>query len=229
MTPTTPLPALYAYRPNAKTPLGRAYDLMIEEMRGSIEPEDLEWLNAHPLYWIRCIGMHRSLIHYRIQSRIAQMEALKPESGGHQGDWLQVRKEHKRWYASQLHWLQVLHVRRQEVAASFGYDDATQIITRADLVLTFSKILEAVKKDDWARIEEMAGGWVDKLTEKQEVVEIRQAPVKPEPPAPIKAVPKPPTQRLVPALVEPEPSLAPEPQEMADALTYFLSKIRGGR
>lgn len=214
-------PAVFAYRPSPTTPLGKTYDLMIEEMRGTIDPEGMVWLNAHPLYWIRCIGLHRALVHYRIQVRVAQMEAMKPESGGHQGNWLKLRKEHKKWYASQLHWLQVLHIRRQEVAASFGYDDATAIITRADLVLTFNKILIAVKQDDWASIEDIVGAWIDKLTEKQEVFEIRPVPPEPEPVEP-KPIPKPspPATRLVPAL-------PPEPQPV-DAMAYFLSRIRGG-
>lgn len=190
------------FRPNPATPLGRAYACMIEEMRGAIEHDEMVWLNANPVLWLRAIAMHRKLIKYRLDVKADQLQRLKPEPGDNpELVYLRARKDFRQWRVSQLRWLQLLDVRRQEVAASFGMESHGRLTTTSDLILTFVKIQEAVKHDDWKTIEDISTSWIDQLTEKREVTEIRPVPPKPEPkPAPVPA----------------------------DAMALFLSKMREG-
>ena len=182
MTTPDANPKLFATRPNPATPLGRAYALTIEEIRGSISHDDMVWLNANPLLWVRAIGLHRHYIHYEMEIRIARLNWMKPESGTDpSSDYLKAKKQHRAWWATQNHTLEALHVRRQEVAMAFGVKHFTEITTTADLLLTFTKIQEAAKRQDWQDIVDYLASWIEKLTPEQVIEEIRPVPPEPEP------------------------------------------------
>lgn len=166
MIPGKP-PKTSAYRPPAGTPFGDAYFRMEQDIHDKATDDEIDWLEDHPLMWLRALSRMESVIQARMGIDKIGLQKICPGDGeGPTRKYVEAKRkfDHKQQY--RIHLLTVIAMRREEVKSMISEDAVTTMMTIGDLAETMNQILDRAKEDDYEAIEASVRGVLKKITER---------------------------------------------------------------
>lgn len=110
------------------TPYNIARRAAPAEVKGYATTEDIDWLYAHPLLWLRALIALRRRVENHIAKDRLSMTAHKPGSGANQAEWLRAKHRHDIRIRDRLHFLDLVKERIEEVKPSVGSERADRMI-----------------------------------------------------------------------------------------------------
>lgn len=171
MIPGKP-PKTSVYRPPAGTPFGDAYFKTEQDVHDNATDEELDWLEEHPLMWIRALSRMETVIQARMGIDKIGLKKKGPMPGQHPSrEYLEARKafEHKQQY--RIHLLTVIGQRREEAKSMISDDSVITLMTVGDLAELMNQILDYAKEDDYEAIESSVLGVLKKIEERTGISE----------------------------------------------------------
>jgi hypothetical protein len=129
------------------------------ELSRKATPDQLAWLHAHPLLWLRALTQVRRDVENHIAKARAGIAHLKPAQGGplageQMQAWSIARREVETESLRRLHFIRVVDKRKEEVKSLIGSNPFD--LSVGDAVDIMLKLAELAREDDMEAVIDMA-------------------------------------------------------------------------
>jgi len=156
-----------SYRPPRGTPFGEAFYRMEKEIRDKATDEEVDWLEDHPIMWLRALSWYERVIQSHTGMERMNLEKLKPNPGtGPTQEFLKARRSLRCKMQTRHHIQELIVMTRQEVTSMIDDDSVITMMTVGDLVELMTQIREAAKIDDFEQVEKTCHGVIGKIQRK---------------------------------------------------------------
>lgn len=157
-------PKTSVYRPPTGTPFGDAYHRMEQDLYDQATDEELDWLEDHPLMWLRALSRMETVIQGQMGIAKIALNRLAPPIGSRPtNQWLEAKRKHDEKHRYRIHLLNLIGQRREEAKSLLSDEELGIMWTLGDLLEFTQQILDYAKEDDFEQIEASCNGLIDKI------------------------------------------------------------------
>jgi hypothetical protein len=152
----------------AKSPLAKARDLAVLDIKKDISGTELQWLYANPILWLKALQQLKMSAQNGIAKDKLSLAPLKPKPGTHPNkEYLDAKNELDQRMQGRLHFIGLVDTRLNDVLSILGPRPAYEKISLGTVIGVFSVINTLIEEDDvegaMDLIDHMIKKWSDAL------------------------------------------------------------------
>lgn len=156
-----------SYRPPRGTPFGEAFHKMEREIRDEATDEEMDWLEDHPVMWLRALSWYERIIQSHTGMEKMHLEKLKPVTGQPpSAEFLAARRRLKYNQQIRHHIQEMIYMTREEVKSMVDPDSIITMMTVGDLLELMVQIRMYAQQDEFDMIEKSCHGVIGKIQKK---------------------------------------------------------------